>query len=63
MLKFSGAEAVPGDRITLDGQPVGDVVNAVGDRLLAVVPLEHAEASLSVNGRPLQREPLPYLAD
>ncbi len=61
MLRFSGATAKPGDRLFLDEKSVGEVVNTVDDQLLAVIPLEHADASLTVNDSALARETLPYL--
>lgn len=61
MHKFRGGSASPGDKLTRDGKSVGEVVNAMDDTLLAVIPLDHADAALEVNGRLLTREPLPYL--
>ena len=62
LLKFSCAGPVqPGDKVTLEGRDVGDVVNTVGDQLLAVVPVESADAGLEVNGAALTYVPLPYV--
>ncbi len=57
---FSGA-ADPGDKLMLGDRPVGEVVNVLGDELLAVAPLDDAEAGLTVNGSGLHKKDLPYL--
>jgi folate-binding protein YgfZ len=50
-----------GDKVSNEGRDMGEVLN-VGDKsILAVVPVEDADASLSVNGIALEHEPLPYL--
>ena len=57
---FSGS-ADPGDKLMLGDRPVGEVVNVLGDELLAVAPLDDAEAGLTVNGDLIDRKELPYL--
>src|SRR5690606_39791905 len=57
--RLVGGTAAPGDRVLEGDREVGEVVNAAGDRLLAVVPVELHAATLAVNGRPalpLQRD-------
>ncbi len=61
-LRFSADSAVaPGDKVQLDGRDVGEVLNVAGNQLLAVVPLEHADAALTVGDARLERLALPYL--
>ncbi len=54
-------EVNPGDKITLGDRGVGEVVNVIGDDLLAVVPVDKAGESLSVGDASLTLQPLPYL--
>ncbi|MCG8370652.1 MAG: folate-binding protein, partial [Proteobacteria bacterium] len=51
-----------GDKVSLDGRDVGEVLNVAGNELLAVVPLDVAEKDLVAGEAPLARLPLPYLA-
>ncbi len=61
-LRFESAEPVAeGDKVSLDGREIGDVLNAAGTALLAVVPVDKAGDAMSVNGTRLQQQPLPYL--
>ena len=61
-LKFEATEPVAeGDKVQLDGRDVGDVLNSAGTQLLAVVPVDKAEAGLAVGDIPLQSLQLPYL--
>ncbi|MBT8108749.1 MAG: hypothetical protein KJP17_10965 [Gammaproteobacteria bacterium] len=61
-LRFSAKGHVgPGDKVQLDGRDVGDVLNVAGTELLAVVPLDNADAALTVGDLPLTRLELPYL--
>ncbi len=53
-------EVNAGDKVMQGDRAVGDVVNAVGNALLAVVPVDKADALLTVNGIGLKRQPLPY---
>jgi hypothetical protein len=62
MLRFeSAAPVAPGDKLTLEGREVGEVLNAIGTDLLAVAPVANAGDELTVNGVPLLNLPLPYL--
>ena len=57
--RFESAEPVsPGDKVAEDGRNVGEVVNAIGCDLLAVVPVDKADASLTVGKIALTHIPL-----
>lgn len=56
----SGPVAV-GDRVSDGDRDVGEVINVNGNEILAVLPLDKAEASLEVSGAALNPRPLPYL--
>lgn len=59
-LRFeSKAPVSAGDKVSLDGRDVGDVLNVSGRRLLAVVPTDLADAGLTVGGIMLTHDPLP----
>mgnify|MGYP001812144127 CR=1 FL=1 len=59
-LRFESAEPVqPGDKVYDGDRPVGEVVNAIGTDVLAVVPTDKADAGLTVNGIALEHRPLP----
>ena len=61
-LRFRSAEPVsPGDKVSDGQRDVGEVVNAIGDDLLAVILLDNADDALTVNGVALEHVPLPYL--
>ena len=61
-LRFESAEPVsPGAKISDGKRDVGEVLNAIGNELLAVVPVDQADAELTVNGIPLTNVALPYL--
>jgi len=61
-LRFDSAEPVsPGDKISDGERDVGEVLNAIGTELLAVVPLDKADTALSSGGIALLHFPLPYL--
>jgi len=61
-LRFESEDTVNiGDKVSLDGRDIGEVLNVAGTELLAVVPVDKAEAALSVNGIELKPRPLPYL--
>ena len=61
-LKFEATEPVAeGDKVQLDGRDVGDVLNTAGTQLLAVVPVDKADAGLAVGEIPLRSVQLPYL--
>jgi folate-binding protein YgfZ len=64
MLRFVAKSAVvPGDELMSGGQKAGEVVNAIGPDLLAVVSLEFADVVLTIGGTPLVAAPLPYRLD
>ena len=50
-----------GDKVSLDGRDIGEVLNVAGNDLLAVVPTDKADEPLTIGGMPLERKPLPYL--
>ncbi|MBT8090873.1 MAG: hypothetical protein KJO01_11760 [Gammaproteobacteria bacterium] len=61
-LRFASEAAVAaGDKVSTDGRDVGDVLNVAGTDLLAVVPIDKADAPLTVNGIKLSHVPLPYM--
>jgi folate-binding protein YgfZ len=61
-LRFSCNKTVDvGDKVSLDGRDIGEVLNVAGNHLLAVVPVDKADEALTIGGTPLQREQLPYL--
>ncbi len=60
--RFESAGPVePGDKVSDGARDVGEVLNAIGADILAVVPTDKAEAGLTVNGVALEHVPLPYL--
>ena len=61
-LRFRADGAVAaGDKVACDGRDVGEVLNVAGDELLAVVPVDKANAMLTARGAALQRLELPGL--
>lgn len=62
LLRFqSSAPVAPGDKVTLDGRDIGEVLNAIGRDVLAVVPIASAGDALHVKDVQLVNLPLPYL--
>lgn len=60
-LRFESEAAVSaGDKVSDSDRDVGDVLNVAGTDLLAVVPIDKADAPLTVNGVRLTHIPLPY---
>ena len=60
-LRFESSEPVsPGDKVSAGDRDVGEVLNAIGNDLLAVVPVDKADSRLTVNGAALLHLPLPY---
>lgn len=58
--RFTSEQPVAvGDKVTLDGRDIGEVLNVSGNELLAVVPIDKADSGLSVNGLKLTHERLP----
>ena len=59
--RFIAARPVsPGDKITDSERDVGQVLNAIGTDLLAVIPSEKADEALSVAGVALEHVPLDH---
>ncbi len=62
MLRFESETLVePGDKVSLEGRDVGEVLNAIGNDLLAVVPVANAADALTVHGASIENRALPYL--
>jgi folate-binding protein YgfZ len=60
--RFESAEpASAGDKVSDGERDIGEVLNAVGNDLLAVIPSEKADAPLAVNGIALSHIPLEHL--
>jgi len=63
-LRFtSDAPVSVGDKVSLDGRDIGEVLNVAGNDLLAVVPVDKAGQPLSAAGASLVNCPLPYFAE
>ena len=61
-LRFESTESLsPGDKISDGQRDIGEVVNAIGNDLLAVVPVDKKDAALEVNGIALRYVALPYV--
>ncbi len=61
-LRFESSVPVKvGDKITLEGREIGDVLNVAGNNLLAVVPSDKSNEDLRVGAASLKTIPLPYL--
>jgi folate-binding protein YgfZ len=60
-LRFESAEPVsPGDKVVHGERDIGEVLNAIGKELLAVVPIDKENQELTVGGTTLVNCPLPY---
>lgn len=60
-MRFECTEPVlPGDKVSDGNRDVGEVLNVIGNDLLAVVPTDIADNDLTVNGAALLHLPLPY---
>ena len=60
-LRFESAKPViAGDKVSANGRDIGEVLNAAGTDLLAVVPLKSVDGQLSVNDSTLTLLSLPY---
>ncbi len=57
----SDAPVAEGARVSAGDRNVGEVLNACGHQLLAVVPADRATAALTVDETRLSHVPLPYL--
>ncbi len=61
-LRFTSTEPLTvGDKVSDGNRDIGEVLNAAGLDLLAVVPVDKADGELTVNEIPLTRQSLPYL--
>lgn len=61
LLRFESISPVkPGDKISDGEREVGEVLNAIGNDLLAVVPVDKAGTGLAVDGAALKHVPLPH---
>ena len=61
-LRFESTEPLsPGDKISDGQRDVGEIVNAIGNDLLAVLPIEKKDAALEVTGIALRYIALPYV--
>ncbi len=60
-LRFaSDAPVQAGDKVELDSRKIGEVLNAAGNEMLAVIPTDKADAELSVTQVTLARLTMPY---
>jgi len=57
----SDAPVSEGDKVSLDGRDVGEVLNVSDRNLLAVVPVDLADSGLSVGDTKLTHDPLPRM--
>jgi hypothetical protein len=63
-LRFrADAPVSAGDKIVCEGRDVGTVLNVAANELLGVVPLDKADAALTIDGMHLERQPVPYLQE
>ena len=61
MFRFESEEPVAEGADVSDGdRKIGDVVNAIGADLLAVIPVDSKDKPLTIEGTPVRRIPLPY---
>jgi len=64
LLRFESTEPVsPGDKVSDGERDVGEVLNAAGNELLAVVPIDKANQGLTVNEIAMVNLPVPYLQE
>lgn len=64
MLRFESSAPVEiGDEIRAGDRKIGDVVNAIDNDLLGVVPLDSVDEQLTAGEARLERRPIPYLDD
>lgn len=60
LARFESATAVAvGDKVSLDGRDIGEVLNVAGCELLAVVPVDKVGSALTVNAMTLTHKPMP----
>lgn len=61
-LRFQSTEPVStGDKVSDGNRDIGEVLNAIGTDLLAVIPTDKAGEALSINGVQLRHIALPYI--
>lgn len=61
-LRFtSESPAAAGDKVSDGTRDIGEVLNASGTDLLAVIPVDKADTPLTVNGARLTHQSLPYM--
>ena len=61
-LRFESTQPLsPGDKISDGQRDIGEIVNTIGNDLLAVVPIEKKDGALEVNGIALHYVALPYV--
>ncbi len=59
--RFESAEPVSaGDRVSAGERDIGEVLNAIGNDLLAVIPSDKAHEALSIGGTEIRHIPLTY---
>ena len=64
LLRFESSQpASPGDKVSDGERDIGEVLNASGNQLLAVVPKDTIDQQLTVNGAVLVNCPLEYFAE
>jgi folate-binding protein YgfZ len=56
----SSGPVAAGDKVSDGERDIGEVLNAIGTDLLAVIPSDKAEATLSIDGVELEHLPLAY---
>ncbi|MCK5324399.1 MAG: hypothetical protein KAJ57_00240, partial [Woeseiaceae bacterium] len=62
--RFASAEPVsPGDKVSDGERDIGEVLNAIGTDLLAVIPTDKANDPLSIGDVSLTHIPLEYLLE
>jgi folate-binding protein YgfZ len=62
MMRFESQQPLsPGDKVSDGNRDIGEVLNASGNDLLAVVPKDNADQQLTANGVALVNCPLEYL--
>lgn len=62
LMRYAGAanSTSTGDRLSLDGKNVGEVVNSSANQMLAVVPVTLQDRNLHINGTTVSPLALPY---
>lgn len=59
----SNAPVSPGDKVSDGRRDIGEVVNAIGTDLLAVIPVNSVNDALSIRDLPLRHIDLPYVTN